>query len=62
MVAAHIYDLHAAARTGMRTIYVRRHGEEPPDVGEVKPKSEGGEVDIVVDSFIELAALLAQCT
>ncbi|KAJ6526868.1 haloacid dehalogenase [Mycena vulgaris] len=60
MVAAHIYDLRAAAGVGMRTIYVRRAGEEPPEGGEVKPKSEGGEVDVVVDSFEELAALLAE--
>ncbi|KAJ7747128.1 HAD-like domain-containing protein [Mycena maculata] len=57
MVAAHIYDLRAAAGVGMRTVYVRRTGEEATDV-EVKPKSEGGEVDVVVYSFTELAAFL----
>ncbi|KAJ7118370.1 haloacid dehalogenase [Mycena epipterygia] len=60
MVAAHIYDLRAAAGVGMRTIYVRRAGEETTDVGEIKSKSDGGEVDVVVDSFTELAALLAK--
>lgn len=64
MVAAHIYDLRAAASIGMRTIYVRRPNEEsdhsgnPLDV-EVKSKAEGGEVDFVVDSFIEAAQVLA---
>ncbi|KAJ7456012.1 haloacid dehalogenase [Mycena galericulata] len=60
MVAAHIYDLRAAASVGMRTIYVRRAGEEKADIGEIKSKAEGGEVDVVVDSFTELAALLGQ--
>lgn len=34
MVAAHPWDLRAAARTGMRTCYVRRPGEEPASEGE----------------------------
>ncbi|KAJ7111163.1 haloacid dehalogenase [Mycena crocata] len=57
MVAAHVWDLRGAARTGMKTIYVRRAAEEPVDEEEVQPKSKGGEVDLVVDSFIELVAL-----
>jgi len=61
MVAAHISDLRSAAALGMRTIYVRRPKED--DVldligGDVKSKAEGGEVDIVVDSFTELAEVL----
>ncbi|KAJ7851470.1 HAD-like domain-containing protein [Mycena leptocephala] len=61
MVAAHIWDLRGAARTGMKTIYVKRAAEEPiANQEEVKPKSEGGEVDLVVDSFTELAAFFAQ--
>ncbi|KAF7325234.1 Haloacid type II [Mycena kentingensis (nom. inval.)] len=59
MVAAHAFDLRAAAALGMRTVYIPRPGEEPPDVGEVKSKAEGGDVDIVVDSFEELARLMA---
>jgi len=59
MVAAHIYDLRAAAALGLRTVYVRRAGEERPEVGEARSKAEGGEVDVVVDSFTELAAILA---
>ncbi|KAJ7500063.1 haloacid dehalogenase [Mycena latifolia] len=60
MVAAHVYDLRAAAGVGMRTVYIPRAGEEHAEVGEVKPKSEGGDVDVVVSSFIELAALLGE--
>ncbi|KAJ7143802.1 haloacid dehalogenase [Mycena epipterygia] len=60
MVAAHAWDLQGAARAGMKTIYVRRDAEEPLDQEEVKPKSKGGEVDLVVDSFTELAALFGE--
>jgi len=53
MVAAHIHDLRAAAGVGMKTIYVRRLDEH--DDGEmVKRKDEGGEVDGLVDSFLDL--------
>ncbi|KAL4268321.1 HAD-like hydrolase superfamily protein [Pleurotus pulmonarius] len=55
MVAAHIYDLRAAASHGMKTVYVRR-GEDIVD--DVKSKDDGGEVDVVVNSIIELAALI----
>ncbi|KAG9219865.1 hypothetical protein CCMSSC00406_0009612 [Pleurotus cornucopiae] len=55
MVAAHIYDLRAAASHGMKTVYVRR-GEDIVD--EVKSKADGGEVDVVVNSITELAALI----
>lgn len=59
MVASHIFDLQAAATHGMRTIYVRRPQEETDLPAEdVKSKAEGGEVDIVVDSFLELAERL----
>ncbi|GAA6000343.1 hypothetical protein JCM10207_007971 [Rhodosporidiobolus poonsookiae] len=48
MVASHVYDLRAAAEHGFRTIYIPRRTE---DVGEpeVRAKSEGGEVDVVLD-------------
>ncbi|KAJ7347904.1 HAD-like domain-containing protein [Mycena albidolilacea] len=59
MVAAHSWDLHGAAGVGMKTIYVKRAAEEPVAQEEVKPKSQGGEVDLVVNSFTELAAILA---
>jgi len=57
MVAAHIQDLRAAASVGMKTVYVRRVGEDPivRDGELVKSKDEGGEVDCVVDSFLELS-------
>ena len=55
MVAAHIQDLRAAANVGMKTIYVRRVGEEDPSLvmhGElVKSKDEGSEVDCVLIHF-----------
>jgi beta-phosphoglucomutase-like phosphatase (HAD superfamily) len=60
MVAAHVYDLRAAASVGMRTVYIPRAGEEFQGVGEVKSKADGGDIDVVVQSFAELAALLAQ--
>ncbi|KDR73168.1 hypothetical protein GALMADRAFT_72635 [Galerina marginata CBS 339.88] len=62
MVAAHIYDLRAARSHGLRTIYVRRPDEDTEalkTVPEVKGKADGGEVDYVVDSFTELAKILA---
>ena len=58
MVAAHIFDLRAAASHGMKTVYVRRPTEDVGVRDSVKPKSEGGEVDTVVDGLDELAALL----
>jgi len=65
MVAAHIYDLRAAAAVGFSTIYVKRETEDvvgPDGLGDdrekVKPKSEGGEVDMVVENLGELARLV----
>jgi len=58
MVAAHIHDLRAASKAGFRTVYVRRAAEDVGVTDSVKPKNEGGEVDAVVGSFEELAALL----
>ncbi|KAH9475798.1 (S)-2-haloacid dehalogenase 4A [Psilocybe cubensis] len=58
MVAAHIFDLRAAASLGMRTVYVPRPDEDV--VVDVKSKAEGGEVDYVVKSFIELAQIIEQ--
>ncbi|KAI5896943.1 haloacid dehalogenase [Schizophyllum commune H4-8] len=60
MVAMHIEDLRGAAKNGLKTIYVRRpEANEPiaePEV--VTTKAEGGEVDVVVDSLVELAGML----
>lgn len=58
MVAAHIFDLRAAATHGMKTVYVRRPTEDVGLRDSVKAKSEGGEVDVVVNGLDELAALL----
>jgi hypothetical protein len=58
LVAAHIYDLRAAASHGYKTVYVRRESEDVGLRDSVKAKSEGGEVDVVVDSLLELASLV----
>ena len=59
MVAAHLWDLKAAAKhAGMKTVYVPRITDDLEDREGVKSKAEGGEVDVVVNSFEELAALL----
>lgn len=58
MVAAHIHDLRAAASCGLKTIYVRRPAEDEGLKDSVKSKADGGEVDLVVDSFLELATIL----
>lgn len=59
MVAAHIFDLRAAASVGMRTIYVPRLQEESDtSSNDIKTKAEGGEVDLVVPSFTDLANVL----
>jgi FMN phosphatase YigB (HAD superfamily) len=57
LVAAHIYDLRAAAKHGMKTIYVRRDTEDVEVRDIVKMKDEGGEVDIIVSGLDELAEL-----
>ncbi|KAH9931344.1 HAD-like domain-containing protein [Fomitopsis serialis] len=59
MVAAHMYDLRAAASHGLRTVFVRRPRELdcPPDV-RAKTDGEGGEVDLVVDGLEEIARVL----
>lgn len=58
MVAAHAHDLRAAATHGMKTVYVRRPSEDLAVRDKVKIKAEGGEVDLVVDSFLQLAEAL----
>jgi len=61
MVSAHIGDLRAAAGTGMKTIYVRRPNEDAfrsAEDQEMKSKADGGEVDYVVDSLVQLAEVL----
>ncbi|RPD73748.1 haloacid dehalogenase [Lentinus tigrinus ALCF2SS1-7] len=55
MVAAHLWDLRAAAKQGMRTVYVPRVTDDKEDRDSVKTKANGGEVDLVVSSIEELA-------
>jgi hypothetical protein len=63
MVAAHMFDLRAAAAQGMYTIYVRRLDEDYDENGvdlanDVKSKAHGGEVDLVFESFVDLAVAM----
>ncbi|KAH7923361.1 haloacid dehalogenase [Leucogyrophana mollusca] len=59
MVAAHRWDLKGAASAGLRTIYVPRAAEDTPQIkAEMKTKKDGGEVDLIVGSFMELAELV----
>ncbi|KIJ64066.1 hypothetical protein HYDPIDRAFT_188175 [Hydnomerulius pinastri MD-312] len=61
MVAAHKWDLHGAAQAGLKTIYVPRPAEDTKEIREnMRSKAEGGEVDLVVNSFVELASLAAE--
>jgi len=53
MVAAHIRDLRAAQKVGMKTIYVPRPGEDD----EIK-EEDGVEVDFVVDNFEGIVSLV----
>ncbi|KAH7923364.1 haloacid dehalogenase [Leucogyrophana mollusca] len=60
MVAAHKYDLQGAAKVGFKTIYVPRPAEDTPEIrADMKAKKDGGEVDLVAGSFVELGALVA---
>ena len=61
MVAAHKRDLEGAARAGLKTIYVPRPAEDTREIREnMRSKTEGGDVDLVVKDFIELATLAAE--
>ncbi len=55
MVAAHSYDLSAAAAQGLRTAHVARPDEAGPGKGERAPSIE---VDVAGGSFEEIAAKL----
>ncbi|GLB34773.1 putative haloacid dehalogenase-like hydrolase [Lyophyllum shimeji] len=59
MVAAHAHDLRAAAALGMRTVCIPRPREDL-EADAMKPKAEGGEVDLVVRSIEELARIVAE--
>ncbi|CDO70197.1 hypothetical protein BN946_scf184905.g9 [Trametes cinnabarina] len=58
MVAAHMWDLEAAAKQGMKTIYVPRPTDDGDIRDRVKTKAAGGQVDALVDSFEALAQLV----
>lgn len=61
MVAAHKFDLLAAASVGFKTIYVPRPADDLPEVREsMRSKKDGGEVDLVVKDFQELARLVGE--
>ncbi|CCL99944.1 uncharacterized protein FIBRA_01969 [Fibroporia radiculosa] len=60
MVAAHIYDLRAAASHGMKTVYIPRLGEDQSLETAPRSKQDGGEVDIIVNSLVELAEVWVQ--
>lgn len=61
MVAAHRFDLLAAASVGFKTIYVPRPAEDLREVREgMRSKKDGGEVDLVVQDFQELARLMRE--
>ena len=61
MVAAHKWDLDGAAQAGFKTIYVPRPAEDTREIREnMRSKTEGGDVDLVVKDFWELATLAAE--
>jgi 2-haloacid dehalogenase len=55
MVAAHSYDLKAAAACGLRTAHVARPHEAGPGTGEKKPLID---VDVAAKDFVDLARKL----
>lgn len=55
MVAAHSYDLKAAAECGLRTAHVARPDEAGPGTGESHPLIE---VDVAAKDFVDLARKL----
>jgi 2-haloacid dehalogenase len=55
MVAAHSYDLAAAAKCGLRTAHVARPNERGPGTGETEPKAP---VDVVARDLEDLASKL----
>ena len=59
MVAAHLWDLRAAASHGMKTVYIPRSTDDlEVDKAGIKSKAEGGEVDLVIHSLEELAGMV----
>ncbi|KAG0702574.1 HAD-like domain-containing protein [Suillus ampliporus] len=61
MVAAHKFDVLAAASVGFKTIYVPRPAEDTREIREnMRSKKDGGEVDLIVKDFQELARLIRE--
>ncbi|EKM77536.1 hypothetical protein AGABI1DRAFT_115116 [Agaricus bisporus var. burnettii JB137-S8] len=62
LTGAHLWDARGAAGVGMKTIYIPRPDEDDPyPTGQsVKTKAEGGEVDLVIDSFEDLVRLVKE--
>ncbi|KAJ7111165.1 HAD-like domain-containing protein [Mycena crocata] len=58
VVSARLQELRVAGSAGMKMIYVRRPSEDRDVEAEVLSKLEGGEFDLVVDSFEHLAIVL----
>jgi methionine salvage enolase-phosphatase E1 len=58
VVSARSDELRVAGNAGMKTIYVRRPSEDRDVEAEVFSKLEGGEFDLVVESFEHLAIVL----
>lgn len=62
MVAAHLNDLDAARKLGLRTVYVERDGEEDWEVGSERYEAAKGWVDLWVGvdegGFVEVARRL----
>lgn len=57
-----MWDARGAAGVGMKTIYIPLPDEDSPyPTGQsVKTKAEGGEVDLVIDSFEDLVRLVKE--
>lgn len=61
MVASHTWDLEGATQAGFKTIFVPRPAEDTEELRRsVRSKAEGGNVDLVVNDFKELAVLAAE--
>ncbi|POS78346.1 hypothetical protein DHEL01_v203251 [Diaporthe helianthi] len=62
MVAAHLGDLDAARKLGLRTVYVERDGEEDREVGSERYEAAKGWVDLWIGldegGFVEVARRL----
>lgn len=58
IVSANLLDLQEAAKAGLKTIYVRRSVNDSHKTRTTVHPGTEGEVDLIVDSLIELATLV----